>query len=259
MIKKYFVGLTSFRKAHKAINQYKLWRFVLLPGLFNLLLLIGLMISFASFQSNLNLAFGEECGLSDTWDWLCVLGQYSSGFLSVLFKIVVMVAMLFLYFLIYKYVIIMVFSPFFSMMIDKIHFGETGEDQPFSWEQFRKDFVRGIKVALRLGLAELFFTLLSMLILLIPVVQAIQPVIVFFIAAYYMGANMLDYTQEKFQLTYSESIRYSQKNRALASGLGSGFQLLNFIPVLGWMFAPAYTVAAAYYAYVEYPKESLKA
>lgn len=251
---KFFTGISSFKEAHQAFNKYKLWRFVIIPGIVNLLLIILLLISFANFQSKLNVQLGQDCSLSENWDWLCSLGQYTSGILSFLFKALVMLSVLFIYFLIYKYLIIMIFSPFFSLMIDKIHFGETGEDQPFSWKQFWKDLVRGVRVALRLGLAELFFTLLSMLLLLIPVVGAIQPVIVFFIAAYYMGANMLDFTQEKFQLTYSESIQHSRNNRLLASGLGSGFQLLNFIPVLGWMFAPAYTAAAAYYAYVKYPK-----
>lgn len=257
IFKKFWSGLSSFKDGHAAIKKYKLWRFVLLPGLVNVLFILLLLGLFFAQKDNLVLEFGEDCPLGDNWSWLCEFGQYSSGFLTVLFQILVAIALLFIYILIYKYLIMMFFGPFFSLMIDAIHLGEGGEDQPFSWKQFIKDAVRGIKVALRWGLAELIFTVSTFVLLLIPVVGLVQPFLVFFIAAYYMGANMLDYSQEKFKLSYKESVQHTKQNKSLALGLGTGFQLLFFIPVLGWLLAPAYTVAAGYYAYSSFPKQSL--
>jgi hypothetical protein len=37
----------------------------------------------------------------------------------------------------------------------------------------------------------------------------------------------------------------------LATGIGSVFQLVFLIPFLGWMFAPTYSVVAAYFAVEE--------
>jgi TRAP-type mannitol/chloroaromatic compound transport system permease small subunit len=48
-----------------------------------------------------------------------------------------------------------------------------------------------------------------------------------------------------------ESIIYSKKHKSLATGIGSVFQLVFLIPFLGWMFAPTYSVVAAYFAVEE--------
>ena len=59
---------------------------------------------------------------------------------------------------------------------------------------------------------------------------------------------MHDYTLEKRGMNVKESINYTKKNKSLAAGIGSVFQLIFLIPFLGWMIAPTYSVIAAYFA-----------
>jgi hypothetical protein len=37
----------------------------------------------------------------------------------------------------------------------------------------------------------------------------------------------------------------------MATGIGTIFQLMYFIPIVGWMFAPTYSAVAAYFAVEE--------
>ena len=51
-----------------------------------------------------------------------------------------------------------------------------------------------------------------------------------------------------------KSIIYSKQNKSLASSIGSVFQLVFFIPAIGWMLAPTYSAIAAYFAVDELDK-----
>jgi CysZ protein len=56
---------------------------------------------------------------------------------------------------------------------------------------------------------------------------------------------MLDYSCERNKLSPSESIAFIGRHKGLAVGNGMVFYLMHFIPVIGWVLAPAYAVIAA--------------
>jgi CysZ protein len=62
---------------------------------------------------------------------------------------------------------------------------------------------------------------------------------------YYYGFSMLDYSFERKKITASESIYFTGGHKGLAIGNGLMFYLIQVIPVLGWILAPAYAVVAA--------------
>jgi CysZ protein len=77
------------------------------------------------------------------------------------------------------------------------------------------------------------------------VIGWVMPVVSLFVECYYYGFSMLDYSCERHQLSPSQSIAYIGKHRGLAIGNGLIFYLMHLVPVLGWIFAPAYAVIAA--------------
>src|SRR4029079_14417731 len=71
------------------------------------------------------------------------------------------------------------------------------------------------------------------------------PVFALLIECYYYGFSMLDDSCERHNLSPAESINYVGAHKGLAIGNGIVFYLMHLVPVVGWIFAPAYAVVAA--------------
>ena len=80
---------------------------------------------------------------------------------------------------------------------------------------------------------------------LIPILGWLTPVLAILIECYYYGFSMLDYSMERHKKSPAESIYYVSSHKGLAIGNGLVFYLLHFLPIIGWVLAPAYAVVAA--------------
>ena len=78
-----------------------------------------------------------------------------------------------------------------------------------------------------------------------PLIGWITPVICIFVESYYYGFSMLDYSCQRHNLTSPASIAYISQHKGLAIGNGLVFYGMHFVPILGWVLAPAYAVIAA--------------
>lgn len=105
--------------------------------------------------------------------------------------------------------------------------------------------MRGISIALRNMLWQSVYLIAILLVSLIPVVGWITPVFALMIESYYYGFSMLDYSCERHKLSAAESINFIGNHKGLAIGNGAVFYLMHWVPVIGWIFAPAYAVIAA--------------
>ncbi len=56
---------------------------------------------------------------------------------------------------------------------------------------------------------------------------------------------MIDYSLERNKLSPAASIDFISNHKGLAIGNGLMFYLMHIVPVIGWVFAPAYAVVAA--------------
>ena len=265
--KNIILGLKSFKKAHQAIVEYKLWGFIIFPGLINLLFFIGFLYFLYQQWFAYDFSFLEVSScleLKDTSKFWCEFYNNSIPWLGNLFKFIIILVYLALYIFLYKYFILIIFSPFYSFLVAKIHQKEelkkgnlSADSDSFSWKQFIKDVVRGVRVAFKYGFFELVFTGLTFLLLLIPVVNIVQPFILLAISAYYFGVNMLDYSLEIHQINRENSYRISKGNKGICLALGTGYRLISLIPIYGWMFAPTYTIVAGYYCFNDLNRERL--
>jgi CysZ protein len=177
--------------------------------------------------------------------WLQRQDNHFLSFLFMMGEFMVRLLMVFFYFSLFKYVFLIIGSPLFAYLSEKTEAIMEGKDFPFSWPQFLKDIVRGVKLALRNTLWQSVYTISLLLLSLFPIVGWITPVIILFIECYYYGFSMLDYSCERHKLSPSESITFIGRHKGLAVGNGMVFYLMHLLPVVGWILAPAYAVVAA--------------
>ena len=107
------------------------------------------------------------------------------------------------------------------------------------------DLVRGIRIALRNIVRELFFTLILLLVgVIIPILSPFTTVAIFLLQSYYAGFGNMDYTLER-RLGVSQSVGFVRRHRGLALGNGIVFVLL-LMTLVGFIIAlPLGTIAAA--------------
>jgi CysZ protein len=219
-----------------------LWKWIIIPGIIYMLLFTAGMYFFWTSSGAAITNISELIGI-ERW-----LQRQRSGLLSFVFmmsRIMVQLLLLFFYFSLFKYLWLIIGSPVFAYLSEKTEALLEGTDYPFSWPQLLKDMLRGIKLALRNALWQTVYTVSILLLSFIPVVGWVTPVISMFVECYYYGFSMLDYSCERHKLSPSQSVAFISNRKGLAIGNGLVFYLMHFIPVLGWVLAPAYAVVAA--------------
>ena len=245
------VALRSFGSANRFIRSNNLWHFVYIPGVLNIILFY---FSFNWFIDNvanwINGMFEFNC--EDAYlPWLCSAISVAAGLLQFFVKWFLHIAFIGLYLSVYKSILLILYSPVLAYLVDILDKKHKGLNEPFRMEQFIRDTVRGVVLAIRGFFLEGGAIFILFLLALIPIVNLIQPILFWFVSAYFLGVSMLDYTLEKRGMNVKESINYTKKNKSLAAAIGSVFQLIFLIPFLGWMIAPTYSVIAAYFAVEE--------
>ena len=249
MLKEIIISIAAYGRAHAIIRNHKLWKWILLPGLLYMLLYIGgLYVFFITLRSVVSERIIVGLGISQ---WL---ERYDSGLMSFLFSftglVVWLVGALF-YFSLFKYIWLILGSPIFSWLSEKTESLVTGKAYEFSIKQWLMDMGRGVKMALRNLLWQSVYLVALLLLSLIPIAGWAVPFLALLIEAYYFGFSMLDYSFERKRANMGSSILYIGQHKGLAIGNGLVFYLMHLIPIVGWVFAPAYAVIAATLTVVE--------
>ncbi len=242
MLKEIIIAIQAYFKAHQFIKQHRLWKWILIPGiLYTLLFMISMYY------------FGETCNHFIEWlslqtglkTWLDRMNSGFLGFLFTLGSLMLWVVMMLLYFSLFKYFFLLVGSPIFAFLSEKTEAIIEGKAYPFSLVQLLKDIARGCRIAARNSLWQTVYSLSILLISVIPLVGWLTPVFAMLIECYYYGFSMLDYSMERNKKTAAESIFYIGSHKGLAIGNGLVFYMMHFVPIIGWVLAPAYAVVAA--------------
>jgi CysZ protein len=127
------------------------------------------------------------------------------------------------------YVVFVLLSPLMTYLSSSTEHIVTGKHYPFEWEQFWKDMLRAIRILVRNLIWQ--YLLLTPLLLLSFVFwgnlneSPLYP-IALMVIGYYCGFSLLDYINERRQLTVEESIRFVRRHRGLALSIGGVFILL---------------------------------
>jgi CysZ protein len=242
LLKEIVIAIQSYGKAHQFISKHRLWKWIILPGLLYMLLFSVGMYFFGKSATSVIQWLSEEIGITN---WLHRVQNSWLGFFFTLGGIMIWLLLMFFYFSLFKYIWLIIGSPVFAYLSEKTEALLEGKEYPFSWPQLLKDMMRGIRLALRNTLWQTVYTVSILLLSFIPVVGWVTPVISLFVECYYYGFSMLDYSCERHKLSPSKSIAFIGNHKGLAIGNGLVFYLMHCIPILGWVFAPAYAVVAA--------------
>jgi len=227
-------GISSYFNSVAVISKFRLWKYVILSGLISLTI-AGVIIYFV-------------LGVSDTaGDWLSAFYPFDWGrsFVEKALDFMTGGLLIMTTMFLYKYLVMIIVSPFMSLMSEAI---ERKMNPEYTSSQFNlanaiSDMIRGLRLAIRNIIREIFFTLLLLLLGLFPIVTVAIPFAIFLLQSYYAGFGNLDYCLER-HYDVKQSTRFVRLNKGLAIGNGAIFLLLLFIPVIGLILAPAFATVA---------------
>lgn len=252
------LGIRHFFSATSFLAKHGLLYFYLFPILISVLFLAGMAVGIEYFSEYLvNLILGdyipaEPVANNDFWSMVKGISKSTlSVALSVLIHIIVWLVIV----KFSKYIVLILLSPVFAILSEKVEEKLTGNQYPFSWAQFLKDILRGSAIAIRnlfieLGLIAIFslFGFMAG-----PFAFLIVPLL-WLVSAYFYGFSMMDYTCERRKMSISQGVDYIRRNRGIAIGNGAMYMLLDLIPFVGLVFAPINAVVGATTAIIESEK-----
>lgn len=242
MLKDIIIAIQAYFQAHRFIKKHQLWKWILIPGIiYSVLFVIG-MYYFMHTSSQFIEWLSLKTGLKN---WIDTLSSSFLGFIFTMGSLLLWLILLLFYFSLFKYLFLIIGSPVFAYLSEKTEAIIEGKDILFNFKQLLKDILRGIKLSARNSLWQTVYTLSILLLSLIPVLGWLTPVLAILIECYYYGFSMLDYSMERHKKTPAESIYYVSSHKGLAIGNGIVFYLFHFLPIIGWVLAPAYAVVAA--------------
>lgn len=240
VLKEIIVAIDAYFKAHRFIRKHKLWKWIIIPGIvYAILFMVGMY--YFSHTVNAFMAWMKGFTLAG----LAKINSTFVNFLITLGSVFLWLILMMFYFSLFKYVFLIVGSPIFSYLSEKTEAIVEGKDYPFSLPQLIKDIVRGIRIAGRNALWQTVYVLSLIVLGFIPIVGWFTPILSLIIECYYYGFSMLDYSMERHKKSASESIFFIGNHKGLAIGNGLVFYALHLLPLIGWIFAPAYAVVAA--------------
>jgi CysZ protein len=238
LLKEIVIAFQSWSEASRFIQQHRLFRWIIIPGIiYTLLFIVGMYFFWQSSDNAIS-------WVSDKMNIEPWLQKKRSEWLSFLFVMTGMMLRLILvlfYFSLFKYLILIIGSPVFAYLSEKTEAIIDGKEYSFSWPDLKKDCIRSVRLALRnCGWQSLYLVALILLSL-VPVAGWITPVIALLMECFYFGCSMLDYSFARINFTPAQSVAFTGRHKGLAIGNGILFYLAHIVIVL----APAYAVIAA--------------
>ncbi len=240
-IKGFKLGVNSYSRAFYFIRKHKLSWYFLFPAILNIVLFTLGYQSIVALGSSLSEHITVWLNF-DAWNF------WGAGFLAstLLFFLHFILRLLFIIVFAYVggYIIIILMSPVYAYLSEKVENILTGNEYPFHFNQFIKDIWRGIKLATRNFLIEILFTILLFIISFIPVIGLFTSIILFAITAYFYGFSFIDFSLERKQLNIKESIAFVKTNKGLAIGNGFIFSITLLIPYFGVLLSGFVSIIA---------------
>lgn len=240
MLKEVIIAIDAYFKAHQFIRKHRLWKWIVVPGIiYAILFCVGMYF----FSHTINVFMDWLKGL--TAETIQKINNSILNFFITLGSVFLWLMLMLFYFSLFKYVFLIVGSPIFSYLSEKTEAILEGKDFPLSLPQLMKDIVRGTSIAARNALWQTVYVLSLIVLGFIPIIGLFTPIMSLLVECYYYGFSMLDYSLERHKKSVSESIFFIGNHKGLAIGNGLVFYVLHLLPIVGWIFAPAYAVVAA--------------
>jgi CysZ protein len=238
LLKVIVIAVQSWGEAHRFIQEHRLFRWIIIPGIiYTLLFILGMFVFWQSADGVISWISSQlkiESWLQkERSEWL--------SFIFVMMGMMLRLVMVLFYFSLFKYLILIIGSPVFAYLSEKTEAIIEEKEHHFNWPDLKKDCIRNIKMSLRNCGWQSVYLMALILLSLIPVIGWITPVIALMMECYYFGFSMLDYSFARVKFTPSQSIAFTGRHKGLAIGNGMLFYIMHIVIVL----APAYAIIAA--------------
>lgn len=235
-------AINSYGRALELFPKKGIRHYLVFPVLANLLLLV--LVIWASISYGgwvVEWALGYLQLPQNTW----------VEFLSIVLGIVVRVVIFLLYFIFYKYLVLILISPFLAFLSERVEKETTGREFPFSWSQLWRDVLRAAAINFRNFLFEILATLALGVLAFVPLVGLLSPVAILTVQSYFFGFALMDYNAERHRMGRRETERWMRRHFWAVAGHGLVFHALFLIPVLGWAIAPVWATMAGTLSFLQ--------
>ncbi|MEL6822308.1 MAG: EI24 domain-containing protein [Calditrichota bacterium] len=231
-----FKGLAAYFRAHRVIFKHRLWPYLILPGALSVFY-IGILLSLGG-------GWFDDISAYVNTHWIPEALQHSAT--RIITQILLWLLLLLLIFISYKHVILILFAPILGSLSERTEKLVYGEEPPdFSTSQLFRDLRRGVYINARGLTLSTTFSAGAWLLVFVPIAGAIaSTILIFCIQSYYGGSGLIDYALERRRFSVRQSVDFVKQNRGYVLGIGAGFVLLLFIPIIGWFAAPTYGTIA---------------
>lgn len=236
--------LLSLRFMFKAFNfstKKGLKRYFVLPAFVNLFLVSLLVFFLMKFSESAADSLIDYLELKESEAWYSKLAD---GLVYVIAYALVILVSVFSY----KAVILILLSPALGILAEKVQLilNPGRESLPFTFGALTKSAGRGIFMSVKYLLIELLaISVFGLLGFFIPVLSVPGAVIVIIVQCYVLGVPLIDYRNEFWEISRSESEKICWRRKGFTLGVGLGFYLLVFIPFFGVLFGPMLMTVAA--------------
>jgi len=238
LLKEIVIAIQSWGEAHRFIQQHRLFKWILIPGIIYTLLFITGMIFFWQSSDSVWSWVSNQLGIEN---WLQKERSPWLSFLFVMTGVMLRITSVLFYFSFFKYLILIIGSPVFAYLSEKTEAILEGKEHSFNWPELKKDCLRNIKLAIRNCGWQSVYLISLILLSLVPVVGWLTPIIALLMECYYFGFSMLDYSFARINFTPAQSTAFTGRHKGLAIGNGLLFYIMHIVIIL----APAYAVIAA--------------
>ena len=209
-------GLAAYPKALRLMWKNKLVKYLALPVLFHIILVIALIFSGLGIGDWINGIIERHTENMTGWIHAAMVA----------IKIVLPIVFFIIFIFIGGTIVNVLMSPIYTMLSEKTETILTGKEFPFDAKQTVKDIWRALLIALRNTAKQLLLTALCLLLNLIPVVGSIASIsLIFIINAYYFGSGFMDYTFERWRYSVKESLKGTSELKYLAIANGAIYSL----------------------------------
>lgn len=209
-------GIKAYGKAFQVISANKMGKHFVWPVVFNIVLVI--LIIWSGF------------GISD-WikDLIESSADKSNGWIKTAIfaiKIIMPIVCFILFIFIGGTIVNLLMSPIYTKLSELTDTYITGRTFQTDAKQTMKDIWRTVVISITNIFKQLFFTLLCLLLNIIPVIGSIASVVmIFLINAYYFGYGFMDYTNERARRSPKVSNKVTSRYKYLAITNGAIYAL----------------------------------
>ncbi len=209
-------GLKAYPKAFRLIWANHLVRYLMIPVLLNIIVVVALVFSGVGIGDWINGFIERSTENMNGW--------IHAGMVAI--KIILPIIFFALFIFIGGTIVNILMSPIYTLLSEKTETILTGKEFPFDMKQTFRDVWRAIRIAIRNTAKQLILIALCLLLNFIPVVGSVVSIIlIFIINAYYFGYGFMDYTYERWRLSPKDSRKETHKIKFVTFAIGAVYSL----------------------------------